>query len=97
MASGSFCVGMHRANSLNDGRDDVLVTRTAADVACEPVAHRLGRGLGIEFGEIDRTHDHSWRTESALQSVLLVESLLHRMQAAGRRQAFDAGHRRAVQ
>src|SRR5258706_1017937 len=97
MSSGSFCGSTHRANSLNHGRDDVLVTRTAADVAFEPVTHRLGRGLGIEFGEIDRTHDHSRRTESALQSVLLVERLLHRMQAAGRRQAFYTRHSRAVQ
>ena len=39
-------------------------------------------GFGVVAQQVDRGHDHPGRAEAALQAVLLVEGLLHRVQRA---------------
>ena len=74
--------GVHRGRPVEDGGDDVLVARAAADVALEPVPHVAFGRRRIAPGEIDGAHHHAGRAEAALQPVVPVESLLHRVERA---------------
>src|SRR5947208_2116084 len=72
-----------------DRLDDVVVARTAAEVALEPVADlRLAR-VRVLGQQADGGQHHPWRAVAALEPVLLVEGLLHRMQLAVRGESFD--------
>ena len=92
--------GVHRRRPVEDGGDDVLVAGAAADVAFEPMPHVAFCRRRIAPGEIDGAHHHAGRAEAALQPVVPVESLLHRVEralfAAGRGQALDGGDGGAV-
>src|SRR5271166_2016127 len=75
--------GAHFARPLSDRLDDVVVTGAAADVAFEPMADRgfvEVRALAVD--EVDGRHDHPRRAEAALEAVIVLERLLHRMQLA---------------
>ena len=81
--------GFHRV-------DDVLISGAAADVALEAVADLLLGRVGIAIDDLLGRHDHAGRAEAALQSVLVPESLLHRVELAVSGQAFDGQDARAV-
>src|SRR4029078_12374648 len=71
-----FCYGGNRL-------DDVVVPSAAADISVELLAN----GVFIEIvasatHDIERGHDHPGRAEPALQTVMLPERFLHRMQRA---------------
>src|SRR5215813_666343 len=67
----------------------MLITRTAAEVTFESVADLGVGGIRIIRQELLGGHDHSRRTESALQSVLVPEGLLQRVERAAFGEAFD--------
>src|SRR5690242_18554249 len=79
----------HRLRAGLHGLDDVVVARTAADIAVEAVADLLFAETGVVFGQRDRGHHHARGTEAALQAVIVAKGLLHRMQGAVLGEAFD--------
>src|ERR687898_197890 len=74
-----------------DGLHDVLVARAAAQVPFQAFPDLLLRRLGILLQQADRGHDHARRAVAALQTVRLVESLLHGMPHAVLRDTPDRG------
>src|SRR5580765_4776641 len=75
----------HRFCSGGNRLDDVVVPGAAADISVELLAN----GVFIEIvaaatHNIERGHDHPGRAEPALQTVMLPERFLHRMQRAVR-------------
>ena len=80
------------------GLDDVVVAGAAADVAFELLAHLASRwAWGSRPARSHRAHHHARRAEAALQAVVLLEGLLHRVQrAVGLGQALDGGDARAL-
>src|SRR5271166_674844 len=64
--------------------DDVLVAGAPAQVPGQRPPYVLLGGVGIAVEQRFGGHHHARRAESALQSVLLLETLLQRMQLAGR-------------
>jgi hypothetical protein len=57
------------------------------------LAHRaLVELVAVAAHHVDRRHDHAGRAEAALQRVILVKRLLHRMQRVALRQALDGDH-----
>src|SRR5260370_40955273 len=65
-----------------DRFDDVLVTRTATQVAIEAAAN-LGFGrVGVVAQELIDGDDTTWRAEATLQTVFFPERLLDRVQLA---------------
>src|SRR5215204_3568904 len=62
--------------------DDVVVARTAAEVAIEPVADLLLARLRVARQEVGRRHDHPRRAVAALEAVRGPEGLLQRMEIA---------------
>src|SRR5271169_4096605 len=80
---GSFgaLAAAHGLGAGGDRFDDVVVAGAAADVALELLAD----GVVVEIvaltpDQIDRGHDHARGAIAALQTVVLAERLLHRMQ-----------------
>src|ERR671921_272469 len=73
------------------GFHDVLVARAAAQVPFQAFPYLLLRRVGILLQEADGGHDHARRAVAALQTVRLVESLLHRMPHTILRNAPDGG------
>src|SRR6478752_3458763 len=69
--------------------DDVLVAGAAAQVAGQRPAHVLLGRVGVLVEERLGGQHHARRAEAALQTVLLPEALLQRMQLAGASQALD--------
>src|ERR671920_494434 len=69
----------HLGGRRADRLDDVVVAGAAAEIALEPLADFLFRGIRIALHEIDRAHDHAGRAKAALQAVVLAERRLHRV------------------
>src|SRR5208283_857722 len=89
--------GPHLSRPLGDRPDDVVVAGAAADVAFERVADRgLVEFRALAIDEVDGRHDHARRAEAALQAMIVLEGLLHRVQLAVRGKALDRRHLRAV-
>src|SRR5215204_6503679 len=65
-----------------DRRNDVLVSRAAADAAGDRGADLLLRRVRVFVEQPPRGHEHARRAEPALQRVLLVEPLLHGIELA---------------
>src|SRR5215213_2040407 len=86
-------MGTQRGGRRLDGRDDVLVAGAAAVVALDRVADLRFRRIGVRGEEVHRRQDHSRRAKAALQSMLLPERLLQRVQGVTRGQPFDGRDR----
>src|SRR5437764_6990298 len=69
--------------------DDVLVAGAAAQVAGQRPAHVLLGGIRVLLEQGRGGHHHARGAEPALESVLLPETLLERMQLTGTGQALD--------
>src|SRR5262245_36554068 len=83
--------GAHSGGAGEHGGDDVVVARTAADVALKIGAnHLFAHPAATPLHDIDGSHDHAGRAEAALQAMMLAEGLLHGVQLAALGQAFDA-------
>ena len=81
----------HRAGTGRHGLDDVVVAGAAAQVALEPDPDLLLGGVRVLLEHVDGLHDHARRAVAALQGVVVVEGLLHRVQLAARGDALDRG------
>src|ERR671910_277915 len=74
-----------------DSLHDVLVARAAAQVPFQALPDLPLRRVGILLQAADGGHDHARRAVATLQTVRLVESLLHRMPHTVLRDASDSG------
>src|SRR5262249_51619396 len=84
----------HVLRARRDGFDDVVIAGAAAQVAFQLLADGLVvEVVAFTVDHVDRGHDHAWRAEAALKTVMLAERRLHRMQfGRARGQAFDRQH-----
>src|SRR5208282_2886056 len=80
-----------RAQPAN-GVFDRAIAGAAANVALE----RPGEILQLRLVQARSRHDHARCAEAALKALCLQEGLLHRMQLAVARQAFDRRDRAAL-
>src|SRR3954468_21935908 len=71
---------------------DVLVARTAADVAAKPILDLVDAWIWNRLQQLDRRHEKTWRAESALQAVLVAERFLNHVQLAVRAREPLDGH-----
>jgi len=89
--------GAHLACALGDRLDDVVIAGAAADVAFEPVADRgFVEMRAFAIDEVDRGHDHAGGAKPALEAMIVLERLLHRVQPAADGEALDRRHLRAL-
>src|SRR5258706_4037773 len=86
----------HLLGRVLHGLDDIHVARAAAQVPADGLADLLLARIPVAYEERARGHQHARRAEAALQTVLLGEALLHRMELAALLQALDRGDLRAV-
>jgi len=75
---------------------DVVVTGAAAEVTLQPKSDLPLARVGIAFQQLLGRHDHPRGTEAALQTMLIPEGLLQRMQRRALRQPFDGRDLRAI-
>src|SRR5262245_42497757 len=89
---------LHGLGAGRDGLDDVVVAGAAAEVAFELMANGgIVEVVALAVDHVDRGHDHAWSAIAALQSVMLAERLLHRVErAVGICKTFDGGDVRAL-
>src|SRR5215813_9628400 len=81
---------LHAAARIQHGLDDVVVAGAAADIAFELMTNgRLVEPAAMPLHDVDRGHDHAGRAEAALQTVIVAERLLHRMQLVALGDAFN--------
>src|SRR5271165_6271169 len=73
-----FASLVHLAGGKLHRLDDVLVTRTTAQVAGDSPTNLFLRGVGVLLKQCVRRHQHTGRAEAALQTVLFFKSLLQR-------------------
>src|SRR5688572_16260675 len=86
----------HRFRSRQYRLDDVVISGASADVAFEFVPHRrLVESLRMAGDHVGRRHDHAGRAETALQTMMLPERRLHRMQFRAVGKSFDCKDIRA--
>src|ERR1700684_2330025 len=88
---------LHAAGGIEYRLDDVMIAGAAADIALELLAQRhLIEVRSMAFDDVDRGHDHAGSTVTALQSVIVTEGGLHRMQFVALCDALDGGDAGAV-
>jgi hypothetical protein len=95
-AMGESSSGFHSRRGFSNRGDDVLVTGAATHRPLDPMPHLGLARVWIAIDQIVGGHDHAGRTESALQTVLVPERLLHGMQLPVGGQTLDRDHGRAV-
>src|SRR5690242_17040305 len=79
-----------------DGPDDPHVARAAADVARELLADLVLRRVVVRVEQRLRRHQEAGRAEPALETVVVLERLLQRMQLVTIGEALDRLDPRAV-
>src|SRR6266566_978002 len=79
----------HRSRRVVDRLDDIHVTGAAAKVPRDRLAYLELRRLLVRREEGDGGHHHSGSAEATLQTVLLVEAFLDRMELAVLLETFD--------
>src|SRR5665213_3936651 len=88
---------LHAPGGIQHRLDDVVIAGAAADIAFQLVADGfLVELAAIAVDDVDRGHDHARRAIAALQSVIVAERGLHRMQLVALREALDGGDAGAV-
>src|SRR5437773_10476223 len=79
----------HRPGGGLDGFDDVDVAGTPAEIAFEAPADLVFGGVRVLRKQVRGRHDEPWRAVATLQSVLVPERLLDRVELAILGQALD--------
>src|SRR6516162_2805905 len=69
--------------------DDVYVAGTAAQHGRKALADLILGRVGVDLQKIECGDQHARRTEAALQRVVFVKRLLHRVQLVAIGEAFD--------
>src|SRR6516162_1786411 len=80
---GSLCCRSEPPHHLRPGfdrLDDIDVAGTAAQHGRQTLTDLVFGRVRIDLQKIERGDQHAWRTEAALQCMMLVKRLLHRVQ-----------------
>ena len=67
----------------------MLIASAAAEIAFKPAAYFFARRIGIAVNDLGGRNDHSRCAVTALQSVALPESFLHRVKLAVFHESLD--------
>src|SRR5215831_5523327 len=86
----------HRLCPGLDRLDDVHVAGAAAEHRRDRFANFVLAGVGIDLQVIERGDQHSRRAEAALQCVVLMKSLLHRVELVAIGEALNRPQLRAI-
>src|SRR6478672_6537793 len=78
-ATPSRTCGLQPFRRVERGIHDALVAGAAAQIARDRDAHLVLGRIGIVAQEFDQRGQHARRAETALQAVVVAESLLQRM------------------
>src|SRR5579885_3722585 len=89
-------MGFHLVGSIVDCICDVLIASAAAEIAFQSLSDLFFRRIWIAVEDLTGRHNHSRRTVTALQTVLLPESFLHRMQLTISGKTFDSRYLRVI-
>jgi len=85
-------LGLHSSSAVLHCFDDVLVTRTTAEVAFELFTNFLLASIRVFFAEVDGTQHHARGAKTALKAMALFERGLHGVHGAiGLGQTLDGG------
>jgi hypothetical protein len=76
--------------------DDVVISGATAQVAFESDTNFFFGWIWIFIEKSDCSHDHSWCAESALETVVVHECLLHWVHDITLSKTFDGGDSSAV-
>jgi hypothetical protein len=87
---------LHSRGGSFHGIHDVLVPGATAEVAFQTVPDFFFRRIRIAVKNLLGSHDHAWRAESALESVLIPESFLDAVKLSIRGQALNRRDIRSV-
>src|SRR5687768_6960485 len=83
-----------------DGGNNILITRAAAQVAAQSLAYLVFRRRRIFVEKLIESHEKTRRAKAALETQRFQESLLDRMERVAifglRRQSLDRKDRSAV-
>ena len=75
-----------------DGLDNIVIACAAAEITGDAPADLIFRRIVVMFKQFDAAHDHTRRAEAAVQSMVLLESFLQRMERTSFGcQTFDRG------
>ncbi len=80
---------LHRIPTRQDCLDDVVIAGAATEVAFQPLSRLMFVGRGTGFNQLDGTHDHPRCAEAALEGMVLMKGLLHRVEFAALGQPLD--------
>src|SRR5215213_5353533 len=84
-------LSLHLSSGVLDRLDYVLVARTAAEVAFDPVPYLVARRVRVAFEKLGRRNNHAGGAVPALEAVSLPEPLLHGVKLAVAREPLDGG------
>src|SRR5882757_196012 len=88
---------LHATGGVEHRLDDIMVASAAADIALQLMADGgLVEFAAVAVDDVDRRHDHARRAIAALQSVIVAERRLHRVQFVALRDTLDGGDAGAV-
>ncbi|GAB3501168.1 hypothetical protein GCM10027521_54560 [Amycolatopsis cihanbeyliensis] len=73
-------------------RDDILITRAAAEVSLQGVPDLLGTGIAVAPQEVTRRHHHSGGAVATLERMVLVKRLLERVQLSFSYESLCGSH-----
>jgi hypothetical protein len=76
--------------------NDVVIAGATTDVSSDAFPNLAIRGLWIVAQEFQSAEKHSWSAKPTLQSMVLPESFLQRMEFTHFRQAFNGRHFRPI-
>src|ERR1700694_492683 len=92
LLGGLLHAGFHGAGAGCDRLDDVVIAGTAAEIAVELFADGvIVELIGLAVDHVDRRHDHAGGAKAALQTVMLAEGFLHRVQLSAVGDPLDGG------
>src|SRR5579883_2823760 len=90
------CISAPRTGGLLNRLDDLVVARTAAEVAHHPVFDLVLAGVRVRIQERLRCHDLAGRADAALEAAVLHKRLLQWVQPLAPRHTLDRRDLRAV-
>ena len=80
----------HRLGASTNCPNNIVVARTATEVALKPVTNFHFTGIRIIRNQIQRTHDYAWRAKATLQTMVGFERLLHWMKSTVFRKTLNS-------
>ena len=76
--------------------NDVVIAGATTDVSSDALPNFAIRGLRIVAQKLQRAEKHSWSAKPTLQSMVLPESFLQRMEFTPFGEPFDRRHFRPI-